>query len=352
MTKEPSSSKDTSRKPAVFSVDDPKVSIAEHTQDTFLAKDAKNEESEVDDDMSSQSPSLAKLRWGFTWGTIFFTALGALASLAFSLWLTSFVRDLFTRQDWVGWLALSLLAIACIAAVMILLKELFGLARLRRIARIRDKAESALRDNDKTVAMRVLCDLKSLFASRTDLSWAIARLSKHEGDVLAAKEFLVLAERELMTPLDQPARAIIAASAKRVSLITAISPAALLDMAVVGVENLRMLRRLAILYGGRPGAIGLFRIAKMVIGHLVLTGGMALSQDLIQQIIGQKLTAKLSARLGEGLFNGAMTTRIGITALEVCRPLPFIEAPKPRLREFALDIFKPKTPDETSHKST
>ena len=33
--------------------------------------------------------------------------------------------------------------------------------------------------------------------------------------------------------------------------------------------------------------------------------------------------------------NGAMTARIGIAAMEVCRPLPFDAAPKPTLRELA-----------------
>ena len=58
----------------------------------------------------------------------------------------------------------------------------------------------------------------------------------------------------------------------------------------------------------------------------------------LQQVIGHGLTAKLSARLGEGLFNGALTTRIGIAAIDVCRPLPYIESQRPRFRELVAEI--------------
>ena len=106
----------------------------------------------------------------------------------------------------------------------------------------------------------------------------------------------------------------------------------------MAAENLGLLRRLATLYGARPGGIGLLRLARMVVAHIVLTGGIALGDDLIHQVIGHGLTAKLSARLGEGVFNGALTARIGIAAIDVCRPLPFIEAERPRFRDLAARI--------------
>jgi putative membrane protein len=55
-------------------------------------------------------------------------------------------------------------------------------------------------------------------------------------------------------------------------------------------------------------------------------------------MLGHSLTAKLSARLGEGLFNGALTTRIGLAAIDVCRPLPYLEAQRPRFRELVAEV--------------
>jgi len=70
----------------------------------------------------------------------------------------------------------------------------------------------------------------------------------------------------------------------------------------------------------------------------VLTGGIALGDDVIQQLVGHGLTARLSRKLGEGVFNGALTTRIGIATIDVCRPLPYIEQQRPRFRELVAEI--------------
>jgi putative membrane protein len=122
-------------------------------------------------------------------------------------------------------------------------------------------------------------------------------------------------------------------SSKRVAVVTAISPRALIDIVFVGAEVLRLIRRLATLYGGRPGTLGFFRLARATVTHLAVTGGMAAGDSLVQQILGHGIAARLSARLGEGVVNGLLTARIGIAAVEVCRPLPFIAVSPPRLAD-------------------
>jgi putative membrane protein len=224
------------------------------------------------------------------------------------------------------------------ALLMIIFREAASLARLGRLGKIRHEADSAARQNDKTLAIDVADRLKRLYAGRKDLAWGLSRLAEHEHDIMDAGELMRLTERSLVAPLDPFARSIVASSAKRVSVVTAVSPGALIDMLFVGAENLRMLRLLATLYGARPGTLSLLKLARMVVTHIVLTGGIALGDDVIQQLVGHGLTAKLSARLGEGLFNGALTTRIGIAAIDVCRPLPYIESQRPRFRELVAEV--------------
>jgi hypothetical protein len=133
-------------------------------------------------------------------------------------------------------------------------------------------------------------------------------------------------------PFDESARRMVLSSAKRVALVTAISPRALIDLLFVGSEILRLIRRLATLYGGRPGTLGFIRLARETIGHLAVTGGIAAGDSLVQQIVGHGVAARLSARLGEGVVNGMLTARVGIAAIEVCRP-PFINGTPPRLSD-------------------
>jgi putative membrane protein len=149
-----------------------------------------------------------------------------------------------------------------------------------------------------------------------------------------------LAERELMTPLDAEARRLVATASKRVSVVTAVSPRAAVDMAFVVVNALGLIRRLAVLYGGRPGTLGLLKLFRQVMTHLAVTGGMAVTDSLLQQVIGHGLAAKLSARLGEGVLNGLLTARLGLLAIDLTRPLPFTELPRPTLNELAGSLIR------------
>src|SRR5580704_8112205 len=149
-----------------------------------------------------------------------------------------------------------------------------------------------------------------------------------------------LAERELMEPLDRDARRIVSDAAKRVSIVTAVSPRALVDMLFVLATALTVVRRLAYLYGGRPGTLGMIRLFRHVLAHLALTGGMAASDSLIQQVLGHGIAAKLSARLGEGVLNGLLTARFGLAAVDLTRPLPFTALPRPALGDLAKDLLR------------
>ena len=288
--------------------------------------------------LPARARTIPDLGRGLKWGSIFLGALGGLIGLIASIWLYDTVLALLARDDWIGWVAVTLLALVLFALLMIVVREAAGLARLGRLGKIRHEADSAARQNDKALAIDVADRLKRLYAGRKDMAWGLERLAEHEHDIMDAAELLRLTERSLVAPLDPLARSIVASSAKRVSVVTAVSPGALIDMLFVGAENLRMLRRLATLYGARPGTLSLLKLARMVVTHIVLTGGIALGDDVIQQMVGHGLTAKLSARLGEGLFNGALTTRIGIAANDVCRPLPYIETERPRFRELVAEV--------------
>jgi putative membrane protein len=93
-----------------------------------------------------------------------------------------------------------------------------------------------------------------------------------------------------------------------------------------------MIRRIAEIYGGRSGTHGSWRLTRAVMSHLVATGAVAVGDDMLEPILGGGLLAKLSRRFGEGLVNGALTARVGVAAMEVCRPLPFTRAPRPSAR--------------------
>lgn len=315
------------RKPAAFSLDDPRL----QPEASLPPPSA--------DSVKTETAALPHSK-GLRWGRLLMRSLAGLLVLYLVMAVEGAVIALVQRQDWLGFLATGLVALAAFAFVMIVLREVFALSRLSAITTLRQKSELALANGRSLDARAVENALQDVFRDRLDLERGRQAVRAHARDVLNAREVLVLSERHLVTPLDVQARGAIGAAARRVAALTSVSPSAIVDVAYVGFENLRLLRKLATLYGGRPGFLATLRLFRLIAGHLALTGGIALTDGVIQQLVGHGVAARISRRFSEGLINGAFTIRIGIAALNVLRPLPYIEAPQPRVRDFAAEFLK------------
>jgi len=274
------------------------------------------------------------------WLGLLLSALAGLVVLAAGLAADNLVRNLFERNDALGWLALVLVALAGVALLVLAGRELTALFRLGRINRIHTEAADAAMRDDRADALKTIGALNTLYRRRPETARGRAALAGHRKEIIDGRDLIGLAERELLLPFDESARRMVLSSAKRVALVTAISPRALVDLLFVGSEILRLIRRIATLYGGRPGTIGFFRLSSATFAHLAVTGGIVAGDSMIQQIVGHGVAARLSARLGEGVINGLLTARIGIAAIEVCRPLPFLVGSPPRIAD-VMAVLRP-----------
>lgn len=329
-----------SRRPAVFQPDDP--TLVATTPPASIATAAQEPAYPGDEAPSAGEaiPARKLLRRGIRWGVMLASAASALAGLALSLWFVRFVSVAVSRDDWIGWIAATLLAICGLAAAMLILREVIGLLRLGRIGRLRREAEAALASGSIKAERAATQALIASFAHRPELSWHLARLREHERDVHDAGALLRLAEREVMAPLDLEARQVVALSVKRVAMVTAISPTVIITVGNLAFETLRLLRRLGGIYGGRPGFFGTMRLASAAVGNIVAAGVVDFTTDFVGQFIGQDLMRRVSTRLGEGVFNGALTARIGAAAIDIIRPLPFMEVRPIRARDFLGDLWR------------
>ena len=256
-------------------------------------------------------------------------AFGAVFSFAISVAAYDFVTGLLARNVVLGWLAMGLVGAAVLAGVILGLREWAAFLRLRRLDGLRQRAEAAQAAADLAEARRVTHALTRLYAGRADVAWGLARFSERQAEVMDADALLALAEREMLAPLDAEARLVIESAARQVATVTALVPLALADVATALVANLRMIRRIAEIYGGRSGSFGSLRLLRRVFGSLVAAGAMALTDDLIGSVAGGGVLSKLSRRFGEGVVNGALTARVGVAAMELCRPLAFVALEKP-----------------------
>jgi putative membrane protein len=323
-------------KPAIFRLDDPGVVVrpSEEPRSVAPAYDDARAEAEL----SPAAPSKSRLR--VPWAAMFWISAAGLVLLATGLGIANLIADLLDRAAWLGGIGAALAAVAAAALVAILTRETLGLARLAATHSLRERAAAILASDDRAAGRALGRDLIALTKRMPRLAHSRARLESHLGDIIDGRDLVRLSERELMAPLDQEARRLIAAAARRVSVVTAISPRAAVDMFVVLVTALALMRRLALLYGGRPGTLGLMKLMRHAVSHIALTGGMAASDSLIQQMIGHGVAAKLSAKLGEGVLNGLLTARLGLAAMDATRPLPFTALRRPALNDLAGALLK------------
>ena len=261
----------------------------------------------------------------------FINAGMALFVFLLSVAALNFINNLLLRYPLLGWIGVLLFAIFTIAALGMALREYLAWARIRRMDAIHRDAGLALARSDLSAAQQVTDQLQSLYSGRKEMAWGLGALKDHRAQAYDAHTLLSQAERDLLAPLDQAARREVEAAARTVAAATALVPLALADVAAALAANLRMIRRVAEIYGGRAGAVGGWRLARTVMTHLVATGAVAAGDDLIHTVAGGGVLAKLSRRFGEGVVNGALTARVGIAAIEVCRPLPFIQQPRPKV---------------------
>ena len=264
--------------------------------------------------------------------TRFFINTGvALFTFLLSIMALNFINRLMNAYPLLGWVGIVLFAAFTLAALLMAFREYRAWARFARIDGIHRAADTAMANGDLTGARKVADQLDRLYAKRPELEWGRQNLRDRQGDVMDAQTLLAMAETNLLAPLDQQARREIEAAARTVAAATALIPLALADVMAALAANLRMIRRMAEIYGGRAGAVGGWRLARTVMTHLVATGAVAAGDDLIHTVAGGGVLAKVSRRFGEGVVNGALTARVGIAAMEVCRPLPFIHQPRPKV---------------------
>ncbi len=274
--------------------------------------------------LAARKPS-ALSRW--FWG-LALAVVGAAVSIA--AW--DFATSLVARSPVLGWIVTGLIAALVLVTLIIVIRELAAIGRLSRVDGMRRAADAALAEADLAQARSVTNRLVAFYKGREDTRWGRDRLAERMSEQFDASGLLSLAEDELLAPLDAAASREVEAAARQVATVTALVPLALADVATAMMASLRMIRRIAEIYGGRAGFFGGWRLTRAVFVHLVATGAVAVGDDLLEPVLGGSVLSKLSRRFGEGLVNGALSARVGVAAMEVCRPLPFSKRHKPSTR--------------------
>lgn len=286
----------------------------------------------ADFDAVPPPPPPQRARTGWIRGALW-SAIGGIAGLALFDWGWGLVASLSAKTPWLGDAALALFGLLALALLGFLVAEWLAILRINRATELRARAAAVLAAPADAETEALIAALMRFYADDPASTAGRQEMKRAEAELHDAPTMLVLAERALLKAKDAQARRAIADAAGRVSVVTAVAPRAIIDVTVVLLQSVALIRTLSSIYGGRASGLGLLRLAARVFGHLAVTGSVAMADQLVSQFLGAGLAARISAKLGEGVLNGVLTARIGISAVDLCRPLPFIECPPILLSE-------------------
>lgn len=265
---------------------------------------------------------------------------GALTLLGVSV-VAQFVQWIYQswqQQDW------SALGVA-VAGGMIVFAGIGSLAsEWRRLYRLRMRSEE--RDTAKALLQhhgvgkgREFCERLASQAGIEQHNPALQRWRAALHDTHNDREVVLLYSKWVQPVLDAQARTEISRYAAESALMIAVSPLAVVDMAFIAWRNIRLINRIAALYGIELGYFSRIRLFRLVLLNIIFSGVSEMVREVGMDWLSQDITARLSARAAQGIGVGLLTARLGIKAMELCRPLPWIEGDKPKLGDFRRQLI-------------
>jgi putative membrane protein len=274
------------------------------------------------------------------WLRLFFAAGAVLLLGWLGLEAYDFVAGLFARSPPLGAGFALLLGLVALGAIGALGREVADLRRLERAEQLRLMGERLIASEVHGQADAYLAQLQRLYRNRPDLAEPLARYEVQASDALNDGERLRLFARTVLAPLDRQARRMVTRGARDIGALTALSPLGLLDSAIVLWRTLAMLRTIARLYGVRPGPAASIRLLRRTLAHVLAAGVGELLSDAAVETAGASLLSVISTRIGQGAVHGLLAARLGLAALQICRPLPFVEGELPSMKQLRAELFE------------
>ncbi|MCO7225435.1 TIGR01620 family protein [Pleionea sp. CnH1-48] len=153
-------------------------------------------------------------------------------------------------------------------------------------------------------------------------------------------EMIQLYSSVVLKGMDQKAKRIVARYSSESALMIALSPFAALDMVLVLWRSIKMVDEVSKVYGMHNAPFEKTRMVRDILRNMMLAGATELALDLGLEALGAKLSAKISARVAQGLGAGVASLRVGLKAMEYCRPVTFDKDEAPKISELKKDVIE------------
>ena len=237
-----------------------------------------------------------------------FASLIVVAVLEFA----NFIASQFERAAWLGWLTVTLILPALVALAWSAIREWKGLSVLGDADKLRQGLLSDDLEVAKKHAHRWLGAIRA--SNEATMTIALANDPATLRSLLRTGPLAILNEKS-----DAEGRA----AAFQVLAATAVSPWAGLDGLIVIWRGLRLVRRIAEIYGLRPGALGTLRIWLRITmdASAVAATDMAVTA-LMKAFTNSPIATALTGDAAGSALSAKRMLRLTSTVAQLCRPLP------------------------------
>ncbi|MDO4697879.1 MAG: TIGR01620 family protein [Pasteurellaceae bacterium] len=319
------------------------------THDTHQAKQEFDETTvEITPDANTVEPELIieqSLKPTRLWGRLF---LGALILLGLATFAQSvqWLIDTFQARQWIYFaFAIAFFGVS-VAGVGAIINEWRKLVWLRKHHQQQQASQQMWLDAPNArgeIATKICKNTLSQLRKTPALEQAEQRWLSQLDDAYNSHEVLTLFSHTVLQPIDKQVKKLISQSAAENAVIVAVSPLALVDMLLVAWRNIALVNKITRAYGMELGYFSRLRLFRMVLTNMAFAGATEIATDMGSEFFSQNLTAKISMRAAQGIGVGLLTARLGIKAMEFCRPVAFQQNERPALsvvRQELLGVLK------------
>ncbi|CAM3893202.1 YcjF family protein [Xenorhabdus thuongxuanensis] len=271
------------------------------------------------------------------WRKVFISAVLLLGASVVAQ-CVQWIYQAWQQHDWIALGIAAAGSMIVFAGIGSVIKEWRRLYHLRQRTEERDTAKALLQSHGIGKGKQ-FCEKLAEQAGIGQQHPALQRWQAAVHETHNDREIVMLYSKLVQPVLDTQARQEISRSAAESALMIAVSPLAIVDMAFIAWRNIRLINRIAALYGIELGYFSRIRLFRLVLLNIAFAGASELVREVGMDWLSQDIAARLSARAAQGIGAGLLTARLGIKAMELCRPLPWIDGDKPKLGDFRHQLF-------------
>jgi len=251
----------------------------------------------------------------------------------------SFIAARFSNNFLIGLFFLGLFGVIIVSLSRLIWAAWQDFLALKSVSNLQTEGQDLLESKNYGQGISYVSKIARFYTQRQDVKERLDRFYMTVNDSHSNSEVCALFSKQVLKELDEQAHRLILKQSKETALLVALSPRAFLSTILTLWSTIKMIRDLATLYGGRPRLISSISLIGKVFQSLIYAGVSEHIAQSVSDLLGGSLLSVVSAQLAQGVGSGILTARVGLHAMQICRPLPFRTDERPQWQSIAKEIW-------------